>query len=268
MSDPQKNSDASDAPKQVEELAELCRSRTLMPPIQKLIRKYGYDPRATEELAQEVLVRMVKTVREGERIDNYWHLGVGIARNLIRTGTRHKARMKSLPEDEGIFAVGPEDSVEGDDAMHDVRLAALSLRHEQRLALNNTLYGVSLQEIAEDTGRSVATVHRRQNEALAEIRELLVNPQMLENRLGLDLRNTFCEDTRFWRGIGAMVGAPNHYDLLFWPISTRAVVIEVSWSDGMQYLTGMPRLRPFYSPDSEMALALRAATSAEIAHVR
>jgi RNA polymerase sigma factor (sigma-70 family) len=251
---------------QLAELEALYRSRSLVPPIKKLIRSYRVDADCAEELTQEVLTRMIETVRRGETVGNYWHLGASIARNLIRTQVRRSSKSKPLAEDLRVYSLTPDDVLEESEEHHNVQLALTCLSLEERLAIHNSAYGVTLREIAEEMGISIATVHRLQRDGIEQLKTIIEHPYALEWEIA-GLFRGFCNfgggDEQMRQRAGV-----EFEDYTFWAAGNDTVVIEL-WGPGeaeFQYLAATAVLRPFHWPSSEAAWRFRRATEAELNH--
>lgn len=139
-----------------------------------------YSAVCEDDLSSETFVRLMRAAPENLGKTEVFAYAFAVARNIARDWMRSKARESS---EESFFGLASK-TIHTDDerpsaareiALDAVRHAFQSLDHEERLIIAmKVLSGATLSEIADATGLSIATVHRRARMAASNLKSLLL----------------------------------------------------------------------------------------------
>jgi len=138
----------------------------------------------TEDLFQDTLFKIVRTLKKGKYIEEGKFLSwvIRIAHNIIIDYYRKKNKMKNIYESEdfSLFDVLHDHSLDAEGEMirqqmiQKIRILIETLPSEQKEVLKMRMYEeLSFQEIAEKTGVSINTALGRMRYALINIRKTI-----------------------------------------------------------------------------------------------
>lgn len=155
-------------PRAEEDLIGLFQPRLLA-----LLRSRTRDPEAARELADDVLVAVVKAVREGRVLDAARLSGFvyGTARNVVNNYLRsRRSRPAEEPLAADLAAADPGDGFERRDQLAAVARALARLGSgEREIVLMTLVDQLTPNEIARDLGLSPETVRARKSRALRKL---------------------------------------------------------------------------------------------------
>ena len=138
----------------------------------------------TEDLFQDTLFKIVRTLKKGKYIEEgkFLSWAIRIAHNIIIDYYRKKNKMKNVYESEdfSLFDVLHDHSLDAEGQMirqqmiQKIRILIETLPSEQKEVLKMRMYEeLSFQEIAEATGVSINTALGRMRYALINIRKTI-----------------------------------------------------------------------------------------------
>ena len=142
------------------------------PAVVRLLRRQGFAPADTEDLAQEVFIR-VYTNLDDYRGESRWSYLEQVTRRLVANTIRDKHAEKRYP---AALSVDLESIVAPAVSEQTARLHAAidQLEHRLRELVLLQLQGYSYDEIARMARLSVSTVNARLRSARAQLRNLLI----------------------------------------------------------------------------------------------
>ena len=157
-------------------------AETLFAPLANFARRALGDPGASDDVAQETIVRVVKSIHRYQPGTRFRAWVYRIALNLCRNAaTRHRhTTSEGLPEEAFVplprrpVPLGPEDEAAGRDDAVMVRAALARLAPPYREIVNLRLYqGLSFQEISDALDVPEGTLKSRMHHAIRHLRGLL-----------------------------------------------------------------------------------------------
>ena len=149
------------------------------------IRMMVKDNEVAEDLAQEVLIKVVKVIDEGRYADKGRFLPwlLRIAHNRVLDYFRAQKQEKAINESSAGFDIlgstnfaepSIEDNIISEQRAEEIRALVEELPEEQREVVRMRYYdGLSFKEIAEQTGVSINTALGRMRYALINMRQII-----------------------------------------------------------------------------------------------
>ncbi len=138
-----------------------------------------------EDVVQQVFVQVLRDVhrvREGAKLHS-WVLAVAVntARACIR---RRKLKFWLESSTDTVEAWSSDDDPEGRELVHRTYALLRELRTDDRIAFSlRYIEGYQVREVAQLTGASLATVHRRLARGEADFKQLACQDELLRARL-------------------------------------------------------------------------------------
>ncbi len=166
------------------ELAELVHERFADQIHRVVYRVLGPDSEHEDVVQQAFLeiVRGLHRVRDTERLQAWVRsIAINVARGLIR---RRKLRFWLEPRSDALDTWGEPDDTDAKELVHRTYMVLAQLKTDDRIAFSlRYIEGYQVQEVAELTGASLATVHRRLARASREFRQRASRDELLRHRL-------------------------------------------------------------------------------------
>ena len=139
------------------------------------LRRLTGDPQQAEDLSQETFIRTYRALKEYEprrieelRLEGWvWTIALNLGRNHLRDRSRRPTLVAPLESDGAVY----DDEVP-DSKAWDRRLGELNRPQRTAVVLRHVV-GLSLEEIAEATGRPVGTCKSDLHRGLKRLRETM-----------------------------------------------------------------------------------------------
>lgn len=145
----------------------------------RVIYRYVGDPGLTEDLGQEVFVRLWQ---KRDKVEISSNLGAYLRRMAVNEALAHLRKKTRFQADElpvhlpGHVAAGADDELAADELQHRINTVVASLPDRCRLIFELSRYeDLSNREIAEQLDISVKTVENQMTKALRTLREALAD---------------------------------------------------------------------------------------------